>query len=161
MRLRLDRVQSDAESTLGKLWVLAAPVAVFLAWSCEDGYRAVKVPGETRIPAGIYALGLKPLGTSRFDAKYTARFGAAFHKGMVEIRDVPGFEGVLLHIGNTEKDTAGCVLIGAAWGRDAGGHYQVLQSETAYRRVYPMLRDALMRGEECTLEVVDDDSNAR
>lgn len=161
MKLCLDRMASDAESTLGRLFLVDVDGETRhpLCWTCEDEYRETKVMHETRILHGSYRLGLKPLGSSRFDAGYARRFGM-LHRGMIELRDVPGFTGVLIHIGNTERDTSGCILIGNAWGRDARGHYQVLQSEAAYRRIYPLIAEALLAGEEVMLAIRDHDRSA-
>jgi hypothetical protein len=161
MKLCLDRTASDAESTLGRLFLIDVDGETRhpLCWTCEDEHRETKVMHETRIPRGNYRLGLKPLGSSRFDAAYTRRFGA-LHRGMIEILNVPGFTGVLIHIGNTERDTSGCILLGNAWGRDVRGHYQVLQSEAAYRRIYPLVAEALLAGEEVTLAIRDLDRSA-
>ena len=66
----------------------------------EDILRPVtdkKIYGETAIPAGRYPVELE--------------FSNHFQKILPRIRNVPGFEGVLLHGGNTTKDTLGCILI--------------------------------------------------
>src|SRR5260221_7039770 len=99
----LERMKSNANATLGAL-LLDGRCECF---TCEDEYREVKVPGETRIPAGRYRLKLRALGESpHFDPVMTAKFGADYF-GMVEVCDVPGFTGVLIHIGNTSADTRG------------------------------------------------------
>ena len=69
---------------------------------------------------------------------------------MLHVTNVPGFEYILIHLGNTEKDTAGCVLVGAS--RDIvkgtiGG------SEIAYRRLYPKVLKAIEAGEVVRLIV--------
>ena len=74
----------------------------------EDEFREVKVKGETRIPAGRYALKIRKEGG--FHTKYKEKF--AFHRGMIHVQNVPGFEYVLIHVGNFEKDTNGCLLLG-------------------------------------------------
>ncbi|MFN4229856.1 DUF5675 family protein [Parvibaculum sp.] len=145
MKLILERIASDVESTLGKLYLedVDGNGRAFLCYVCEDEFRKEKVPGETRIPAGKYRLVLKRIGDSRFDAPYIQKFGRAFHKGMIQLLDVPGFAEILIHVGNTEGDTAGCLLIGNGWARDGQGHYMVTQSASAYRRIYPMIAEAI------------------
>ncbi len=85
-----------------------------------------------------------------FHEKYLRKFGSTFHKGMLWIKNVPGFEYILIHIGNTEKDTAGCVLVGSTRNVVTG---TVGSSEVAYRKLYPVVLAAIQRGEKVTISV--------
>jgi hypothetical protein len=78
-------------------------------WSSSLKHRDVKVKGETRIPAGRYQVTLRTEGG--FHSKYSEKYGE-MHKGMLWVRDVPGFEYILIHTGNTDEHTAGCLLVG-------------------------------------------------
>ncbi|HQW07332.1 MAG TPA: DUF5675 family protein [Flavobacteriales bacterium] len=144
MDLILQRNVHSSDYTLGEIRIAGK----FECYTLEDEYREVKVKGETRIPKGTYVIKLRKVGG--FHAKYLKRFGAAFHKGMLHVTNVPGFEYILIHLGNTEKDTAGCVLVGAS--RDIvkgtiGG------SEIAYRRLYLKVLKAIEAGEVVRLIV--------
>ncbi|MEZ4421986.1 MAG: DUF5675 family protein [Gemmatimonadota bacterium] len=59
------------------------------------------------------------------------------------LQDVPGFEWVLIHIGNDDDDTAGCILLGdlASW------DMTLQRSEAANVRLYPRLAEAAERRE--------------
>jgi hypothetical protein len=103
--------------------------------------------GETRIPEGIYGLDLRTVGG--FHGRYGERFGDE-HKGMLWLQDVPGFEHVLIHIGNDDDDTAGCILVG-----DTSERGFIGQSTVCYQRIYPPIADAILAGDEVTLEVTD------
>lgn len=81
----------------------------FLAYTLEDEYREQKEFGETRIPDGTYQLGLRTIGG--YNQKYSKRF-ADIHIGMLHVLDVPNFEYILIHCGNTDEHTAGCLLVG-------------------------------------------------
>ena len=120
----------------------------FLCYTLEDVPREVKVSGATRIPAGHYRVTLRTEGG--FNARYAARFSAVEHRGMLWLRDVPGFEYVLIHIGNTEDDTAGCILLGDA--QKAGA---VLSSSRAYWRTYPRIAERLEEGGEVWINIED------
>ena len=85
------RYNSAAEHTNGLLHIDGQ----FMCYTLEDQYQAVKVPGETRIPDGIYRLGLRTVGG--FHNRYLAKYGPDFHKGMIEVLNVPGFKYILLH----------------------------------------------------------------
>lgn len=135
MKATLTRFGHGDSSTLGRLAVPGfAPV-----YTLEDRYReGPKVPGETRIPAGTYRVTLRTEGG--FHDRYSRRF-PELHRGMLWLRDVPGFEWILVHCGNTDEDTRGCILVGVA-PAFAGGEFQVLSSTKAYRDVYPALAEA-------------------
>ena len=121
----------------------------FLAYTLEDEQRNEKVYGETRIPNGTYKLGLRKVGG--YHAKYSKRF-SHIHIGMLHVLDVPGFEYILIHCGNTDEHTAGCLLVG-----DSQENNQITtdgfigKSTQAYKRIYPRIADAIEWGEEVTI----------
>jgi len=111
MQIQVDRYLSTNEATLSRVSVDGA----FQCFGLEDEWRPVKVPGETRIPAGNYRVTLRTRGG--FHDRYSAdRRFRAIHEGMLWVKDVPGFDYILIHCGNTHRDTAGCLLVGM--GRD-------------------------------------------
>ena len=128
MIISVDRYLSTNEATLSKISVDGQ----FFCYGVEDEYRAVKVPGETRIPAGSYKVTLRTWGG--FHERYSkSRRFRSFHEGMLWVRDVPGFEDILIHVGNSERDTAGCLCVGL--GRDETKMI-VTNSTEAYIRLY-------------------------
>ena len=104
-------VQRDLESnewTRGKLSI----DGVFECFTLEDQFQKVKVKKETRIPAGRYKILLRLVGTHH--TKYLSKF-PNFHKGMLHLQDVPGFQFILIHIGNRDADSEGCLLVGSSF----------------------------------------------
>lgn len=93
-------------ATMGKMFV----DGVFFAFTLEDKVREIKVWGETAIPTGTYSV--------------FVRYSNRFKKELVAIKDVPNFDGVLIHGGNTDKDTHGCILIGEMRDLKAGTIYK-------------------------------------
>ena len=122
----------------------------FLAYTLEDEQRDKKVYGETRIPNGTYKLGLRKEGG--YHAKYSKRF-SDIHIGMLHVLDVPNFEYILIHCGNTDEHTAGCLLVG-----DSQENNQITKngcigkSTQAYKRIYPRIAEAIKRGEKVTIK---------
>lgn len=155
MKLQLLRFSSQSDSTSGILFD-ATDYPKFLAYTLEDEYRAVKVHSETRIPAMTYNLGLRTVGG--FDSRYEKKFGSSFHKGMIHLLDVPNFQYVLLHIGNTDENTAGCILVGDSQENNMLKKDGFIGSSTnAYKRIYPAIAEAILNG-GATLEIIDYDS---
>lgn len=146
MNLHLLRFHSDHDYTLGLLFHETRDRR-WLCFTLEDEHRTRKVYGKTRIPEGVYHLTLRTTGG--FHGRYGAKFGHA-HKGMLWLQGVPGFEYVLIHIGNDDDDTAGCVLVG-----DTSERGFIGKSTQAYERIYPPIADAILGGEAVTLEVTD------
>jgi len=152
-RFRLQRLKTAQGSTLGALIDVAA--GEWLSFVLEDGPSpdpyGIKVPGETRIPAGEYKLTLRKSGTHH--KRYSDLF-PGMHRGMVHVNSVPGFSGILVHIGNSTADTAGCLLLGQRAQAIPGEAFTLYNSRAAYCSVYPALVEAI-ESSGAILEVVD------
>ena len=147
MNLEVIRFSSGTDSTNGIL--IDKTNNKFLAYTLEDEHRDEKKYGETRIPEGTYKLGLRKVGG--YHAKYSKRF-SDIHIGMLHVLDVPNFEYILIHCGNTDEHTAGCLLVG-----DSQENNQITKdgfigkSTQAYKRIYPDIANAIDCGEEVTI----------
>jgi len=150
MKLEVLRFNSSDDFTTGLLFDVTDNVRSFLCYTLEDEARTVKQWGETRIPSGKYKLSLRSEGG--FHTRYLSKFGAEFHKGMIYVNEVPNFEYILWHIGNDDDDTAGCLLVGKTSQDNFIGN-----STTAYKEIYPPIRDAILSGEEVTVNYIDYD----
>jgi hypothetical protein len=150
MRLEVLRFSSGEDSTSGLLFdVTNRDLKSFLAYTLEDEYRYNKVLGETRIPDGIYEIGFRKEGG--FHSKYQKRF-ADIHKGMLQINNVPGFDYILIHCGNTDEHTAGCLLVGDTQVNNLVQKDGFIgQSTQAYKRIYPCIAKALEQKESVTI----------
>lgn len=102
MKLTLNRRQSVRGATIGKLYI----DGVYVCCTLEDEVREIegrpvtdwKIKGKTAIPQGHY----------KVTTEYSKRFGP----DTLTIHDVPGFEFIRMHAGNTTEDTEGCPLLG-------------------------------------------------
>lgn len=102
MKIIIRRQPSQGGATIGKLSI----DGLFACYVLEDEIREVpgqtvsewKIKGQTAIPAGEYRVTLED----------SARFGP----DTMTINDVPGFQYIRMHAGNTSADTEGCPLLG-------------------------------------------------
>jgi len=144
MEVELLRYNSKSDFTDGLLFI----DGVFSAHTMEDEFRTAKVYGETRIPDGTYNIILRKEGG--FHKRYLKRYGGGFHQGMLWLQDVVGFKWILIHIGNTDDDTAGCILVGTTAHKDkafTGG------SADAYKEIYPKIARAILAEEEVKITI--------
>lgn len=68
--------------------------------------KSIKIKNKTAIPTGTYKIDMNTV-SPKFKNKSWARDGK-----IPRLLNVPGYEGVLIHVGNTNLDTSGCILVG-------------------------------------------------
>tara|TARA_R100000908_G_scaffold60929_1_gene38606 strand:+ start:414 stop:881 length:468 start_codon:yes stop_codon:yes gene_type:complete len=155
MKLEVLRFSSQKDSTNGILFDVTED-RKFLAYTLEDEHREEKVMSETRIPAGTYKITLRTVGG--FHGRYEKKYGE-MHKGMLWVRDVPNFEYILIHTGNTDEHTAGCLLVGDTQNQNITKSKSgfIGSSVDAYKRIYPPIASALERGDDVEISYVDFD----
>tara|TARA_R110001599_G_scaffold132349_1_gene309075 strand:+ start:14322 stop:14789 length:468 start_codon:yes stop_codon:yes gene_type:complete len=153
MELIVLRFSSQEDSTSGILFEKTDIKLRFLCYTLEDEARVLKVKGETRVPEGTYEIKLRKEGG--FHERYTKKY-RSFHRGMLHVTDVPNFEYILIHTGNTDEHTAGCLLIG-----DSQENNTILKdgfvgkSTNAYKRIYPPIAKQLELGNKVTIQYID------
>lgn len=135
MKLLLVRDTFTDISTTGKLYVDGK----FECYSLEDVVREQKVFGETAIPYGTYQVIL--------DLSYR------FKRILPHILDVPNFDGVRIHIGNSAENTRGCILVGMTRKQDWIG-----QSQIAFKFLMEKLEEAYDKKESITIEIIKGNS---
>ena len=149
------RYSSGVDSTLGILSENGPEGREFLAYTLEDEFREEKVSAETRIPEGTYDVKLRTTGG--FHSRYAAKFGD-WHKGMLHVQDVPGFEYILIHTGNTDEHTMGCLLVADSSTQNITKDGFIGASVSAYKRIYPSLAQWLLDGNKLTITYIDYDN---
>lgn len=147
MELIVQRISENGESTIGALFINGK----FECWTLEDEYRTHKVFNETRIPEGTYEIKLRTVGGHHL--RYKELF--KFHKGMLELQDVPNFKYILIHIGNEDDDTAGCLLVGDTANNNKLANGFIGNSGNAYKRLYPKVLKAIKDNEKVTITYKD------
>lgn len=138
MEILLQREPSTLQSTSGALSIDGA----FECFTLEDVVREMpgkpvstwKIAGQTAIPVGTYQVVID--------------FSTRFQRPMPHVLNVPGFDGVRIHSGNTAADTEGCVLLGKNRAPD-----DVTESRDAFAGFFPKLQAAINRGEQVRIVV--------
>ena len=136
MELRVERRFKGDAYTIGTLYVNGERFCDTL----EDKVRDLaggesKVPGETAIPEGRY--------------KVIVNRSPKFCRERPRMLDVPQFEGVLIHRGNTAEDSAGCILVGE--NKMKG---KVVNSTPYEEKLVALCKAALAEGETIEIEIV-------
>jgi hypothetical protein len=148
MHLEVLRLSTTRNTTIGVFYINGK----FQCYTIEDTRRFKKVPGDTRIPTGVYEIKLRDEGGMH--KRYWNRF-PEMHRGMLWLIGVPGFKWVYIHIGNNKDDTEGCILVGDDPNNNVVEDGFVSQSTAAYKRIYPGIRSAIVNGEPVTISVKD------
>lgn len=131
MNIILNRIAKKAKYTIGKLYIndqyfcdtLEDTDRGLTQSMTEQQIESKKVYGETAIPTGTY--------------KVIISYSNKFKKQMPLLLNVPGFAGIRIHSGNTEKDSLGCILVGK---NKAVG--KVLESRDTYNKLFSILQEA-------------------
>lgn len=108
--------------------------------------KELKKPSITAIPKGTYKITLDVV-SPRFCTK-------VFYKQVCDgklprLLNVKGFDGILIHAGNTDKDTDGCLLVGMNLEKG-----KVLKSQETFKELYKLLKDKHDKGEEITIKIL-------
>lgn len=120
---------------------------VFICFTLEDGYKAEKVRGETRIPGGRYEIVDRKEG--KIFEKQKRKFGFGF---VPWLKNVPNYEWILIHIGNYISETLGCLLVGERI-EMANGNYCIGNSTLAFKKVFAIIEEAFNNGEDVFIEI--------
>jgi len=146
MKLQVVRTQFGKDATNGLLFIDGK----FECYTLEDQYQAVKVMHETCIPEGEYDIEFRKTGG--FHTRYSAKYGNS-HYGMLHLQDVPGFSFILIHSGNTDEHTSGCLIVGETQqDLDLGKDGFVGQSVKAYKAMYRKVANELLQGKKVSIE---------
>lgn len=128
--LDLVRRWLTSQSTIGELKVDGKRVCYVL----EDVVRPDKVYGKTAIPQGEYEV--------------LITWSPRFQRMLPILVDVPNYQGVRIHPGNTADDTEGCLLPGTTRLDDRVG-----ESRKAFEKVFALIEGAIKRGDEVRIRI--------
>ena len=140
MKLTLKRIALRPTYTIGKLYIDDAYFCDTLEDTVRDTNKSgkfdngeQKIKGKTAIPYGTYEI------------KWT--YSPRFKKYTPQLMNVPSFEGIRVHAGNTSADTEGCLILGE--NKQVG---TVLNSSATINKFYPIIKEACSNG-KVTIEI--------
>lgn len=154
MTLKLIRKWKKEGYTIGQLYV----DDIFFSNTIEDKDRGLnqnmpkekilfmKKPGITAIPTGTYEIVLNVQSSKYKKSKAMMQFCQAY---MPRLLNVPGYDGVLIHPGNSALDTEGCIIPGK---NDKVGW--VSNSTNYFKELYNKMKIANKKGENITIEII-------
>ncbi len=155
MKLTVIRLGDNGDATLGAFYVNG----IFRCFTIEDQeQKGDKVMHETRVPEGRYEVRLRAEGG--FHKRYGQKY-PDIHKGMLCISNRPNwiieqdgkkFQYILIHVGNTDDHTSGCLLLN--YGADSST-FRGSNSGNAYKDIYPEIAKACEDGEEVLITYID------
>lgn len=140
MKIVVKRIFKGNDYTIGKLYIDNE----YFCDTLEDTDRglnsnmdlseiqSIKVKNETAIPYGTYKIDMDTVSPKFSNPKY--KWSIAVGSKLPRLIDVKGFEGVLIHVGNTKNDTSGCILVGE--NKEKG---KVLNSANTFKKLYSLL----------------------
>lgn len=142
MELKLKRIAKKKDYTIGKLYIDNQYFCDTLEDTDRDlkqsmdvsEIKKIKVPGKTAIPTGTYKINMN-IVSPRFGGK--AFYKAVCNGKVPRLMEVPGFQGVLIHVGdgsNGYRLTEGCILIGK--NKIVGG---LLDGKDVFKKLYNKL----------------------
>ena len=135
MKLRVERLWKEPAYTVGRLFVDGKLFCNTLEDTVRDLSNEKKVYGKTAIPYGEY--------------KVVYNWSPKFGRNLPRLLNVPAFEGILIHPGNTADDSAGCILVGR--NTEVG---RLTESRYTSDKLNVLIEDAQRRGESITIEIV-------
>ena len=111
----------------------------------EEEIKSKKVYGQTAIPYGTYNIDMKTVSPKFKNRSWARPYGGKLPR----LLNVKGFEGVLIHVGNTAEDSLGCLICGE--NRVKG---KVINSIACFMELMTSLLKAHLKGENITLIIV-------
>ena len=140
MKLTLKRIALRSTYTIGRLYVDGN----YFCDTLEDTVRDLNKNGKfDNGEKKVYAKTAIPYGT--YEIKWT--YSPRFKKYTPQLMNVPSFEGIRIHSGNTNDDTEGCLILGE--NKQVG---KVLNSRATINKFYPIIKKACSKG-KVTIEI--------
>ncbi|EAH4896275.1 hypothetical protein DXX20_03610 [Campylobacter jejuni] len=136
MKITINRRYTGKTCVIGKFKVLGDDEEIlFECFSLEEDKEGLESGKDLRMPAGVY--NLKRHSPSRFENTLRS-ITKKDDDTMINVYndDVPSSRAILIHWGNSDKDTQGCILLGLTKAND---NESVGQSRQACKEFYDLM----------------------
>lgn len=152
MEIKLIRKEKNTTCTIGDLFVnniffsntLEDPDRGLKDTMSESEIKSKKIYGNTAIPSGQYSIDMNTVSPSFKDRSWAKPYGGKLPR----LQNVKGYDGVLIHVGNTSKDTLGCILVGTK-----SSNSSISNSTAAFNKLMTELLKAKAKGETITIKI--------
>lgn len=144
MHLLLERIFLGETYTVGRLFIDGKYFCDTIEDKVRDLDNEGKVYGKTAIPYGTYRIAMDVVSPRFVNHKQYRHIGGKLPR----LLDVPHFDGILIHIGNTAEDSSGCILVGQNLAKG-----KVLNSTITFNNLYTTLLRAKAKGEEIKITI--------
>lgn len=153
MEITVDRKWKKDNYTIGRLFIDGE----FFCNTCEDTDRGLdqkmpiniiknkKIPNQTAIPTGKYKITLDVISPKY--SKYEFYMNVCKGK-LPRLLDVPGYDGILIHVGTNANHSSGCILVG--YNKIKGG---LTDGKEVFKELYNRMLAAKNKGENITIEI--------
>lgn len=111
-----------------------------------DRILELKKPTITAIPRGTYEITLDVVSPKYSKVQF---YKDVCNGKLPRLKNVKGFDGILIHAGNTDKDSSGCLLVGV--NKIKG---QVVNSRETFKALYKLLQDRKSKGEKIIIKIL-------
>ena len=153
MKLKVERRWPKVTYTIGRLYI----DGIYYCNTLEDRDRGLKqsdpllyiqkrkIAGETAIPKGTYEVQMNTTSPKYAGVAWYYNFCRG---KMPRLKDVPGFDGILIHPGTSALDTKGCILVGK--NTKVG---KLTDSKACFKEIYKLMKEAADSGEPISIEI--------
>lgn len=147
MKILVRTIAEKAEYTISKLYIDGNYECDVIEDKVRNLSKEKKIAGKTAIPKGEYDITLDVVSPKYSQYSFYQQYANGGR--LPRLLNVPYFDGILIHAGNTEKDSAGCLIVGK--NTKVG---MVTESRETFRKLYAKMIQAKYRRERITIEIV-------
>ena len=142
MEFKVNRTYLGEKYTIGKFFINGE----YFCDTLEDKVRDFNKDGDLLDEGETKIYGDTAIPYGRYKVIYT--FSPHFGKKLPRLVGVKHFDGILIHAGNTDRDTNGCILVG--YNKVKG---RVINSTICMKKIIEIMEDCTANKEEVWITI--------